>query len=354
MKIRDRELSIPIIQGGMGVGISLSGLAGAVAACGGMGVISAAHPGYRDPDFYRDPLNVNRRCLKEEIAKAKEIAKGCGLVGVNVMVAVQHYADYVRAAIEGGADAIISGAGLPTELPQIAGDSKVLLAPIVSSGRAARVICRAWERHGNRLPDFVVVEGSRAGGHLGFSAEELADGSAKPLDEIVSDVIETLRPYEEKCGRKIPVFPAGGVYDGADIARLEKLGAAGAQIATRFIATEECDAAPAYKQAMVDAKEEDVRIIKSPVGMPGRALFSPLIRKVAELGRIAPSRCLQCLRTCNPADTPYCITQALIDAAKGDWENGIFFCGANVGRIDRITTVRELMDELVTEWRNNR
>ena len=242
MKIRDRELSIPIIQGGMGVGISLSGLAGAVAACGGMGVISAAHPGYRDPDFYRDPLNVNRRCLKEEIAKAKEIAKGCGLVGVNVMVAVQHYADYVRAAIEGGADAIISGAGLPTELPQIAGDSKVLLAPIVSSGRAARVICRAWERHGNRLPDFVVVEGSRAGGHLGFSAEELADGSAKPLDEIVSDVVETLRPYEEKCGRKIPVFPAGGVYDGADIARLEKLGAAGAQIATRFIATEECDA----------------------------------------------------------------------------------------------------------------
>ena len=228
MKIRDRELSIPIIQGGMGVGISLSGLAGAVAACGGMGVISAAHPGYRA-----------QRCLKEEITRAKEISGGRGLVGVNVMVAVQHYADYVRAAIEGGADAIISGAGLPTELPQIAGDSNVLLAPIVSSGRAARVICRAWERHGNRLPDFVVVEGSRAGGHLGFSPEELAEGSAKSLDEIVVDVIETLRPYEEKCGRKIPVFPAGGVYDGADIARLEKLGAAGAQIATRFIATEE-------------------------------------------------------------------------------------------------------------------
>ncbi len=273
---------------------------------------------------------------------------------VNVMVAVQHYADYVRAAIEGGADAIISGAGLPTELPQIAGDSNVLLAPIVSSGRAARVICRAWERHGNRLPDFVVVEGSRAGGHLGFSPEELAEGSAKSLDEIVVDVIETLRPYEEKCGRKIPVFPAGGVYDGADIARLEKLGAAGAQIATRFIATEECDAAPAYKQAMVDAKEEDVRIIKSPVGMPGRALETPLIRRVAEQGRIAPSRCLQCLRTCDPAVTPYCITQALIDATLGDWENGLFFCGANVGRIDRITTVRELMDELVDEWRNNR
>lgn len=354
MKTRDRELSIPIIQGGMGVGISLSGLAGAVAACGGMGVISAAHPGYRAPDFYRDPLQVNQRCLKEEITRAKEISGGRGLVGVNVMVAVQHYADYVRAAIEGGADAIISGAGLPTELPQIAGDSNVLLAPIVSSGRAARVICRAWERHGNRLPDFVVVEGSRAGGHLGFSPEELAEGSAKSLDEIVVDVIETLRPYEEKCGRKIPVFPAGGVYDGADIARLEKLGAAGAQIATRFIATEECDAALAYKQAMVDAKEEDVRIIKSPVGMPGRALETPLIRRVAEQGRIAPSRCLQCLRTCDPAVTPYCITQALIDAALGDWENGLFFCGANVGRIDRITTVRELMDELVDEWRNNR
>ena len=353
MKIGKRELRIPIIQGGMGVGISLSGLAGAVAACGGMGVISAAHPGYREPDFYENPLAVNCRALKEEIQKAKARVRE-GLVGVNIMVAMEHYADYVRAAIAAGADAIISGAGLPTELPALAQGADILLAPIVSSARAVKVICRAWERKAGRYPDFVVVEGPLAGGHLGFSAEEAEGGTAASLETIVPEVIAELRPYEEKAGRPIPVLPAGGIFDGADIARMEKLGAAGAQIATRFIATEECDAAPGYKQAMVDAAEEDVRIVRSPVGMPGRALRSPLIERVAAAGRLAPRRCLRCIRTCDPATTPYCITDALIAAAKGDWENGLFFCGANVGRVKGITTVAALMQELVTDWRNNR
>lgn len=353
MLIRNRELSLPIIQGGMGVGISLSGLAGAVAACGGMGVISAAHPGYREPDFRRNMLEANLRSLTREIARAKEIASGAGLVGVNIMVAAKHYEEFVRTTIDAGADAIISGAGLPTELPAIAGDADILLAPIVSSGRAARLICRKWERSG-RLPDFVVIEGCRAGGHLGFSPEELESGTAQPLAEILPEVLAELRPFEERCGRTIPVFVAGGIFTGADLAEARRLGAAGVQMATRFIATDECDADLRYKQAMVDASPEDAVIIKSPVGMPGRALNSPLIRRIAAEGRIPPRRCVNCLRPCDPATTAYCITDALIAAAEGDWENGLFFCGDNVGRVDRIVSVRELMKELEQEWRKAR
>ncbi len=352
MQIKNKELPLPIIQGGMGVGISLSGLAGAVAACGGMGVISAAHPGYLDPDFDTDMLAVNLRCLQEEIEKAKKTAAGRGLVGVNIMVAAQKYEQFVWAAVQAGADAIISGAGLPTELPAIAGDADILLAPIVSSGRAAKLLCRKWERAG-RLPDFVVIEGSRAGGHLGFSPEELESKTAPELWKILAEVLDELRPFEEKCGCPIPVFVAGGIFTGAEIAQAQQRGAAGVQMATRFIATEECDADIRYKQAMVNAREEDVVLIKSPVGMPGRALNSPLIQRIAIQGRIPPQHCLNCLRPCNPAETSYCITDALIAAAKGDWENGLFFCGDNVGRVDKIVPVRELIEELVHDWRAN-
>ena len=354
MFLKDKELKVPIIQGGMGVGVSLSSLAGAVASCGGMGVISAAHAGYREPDFYTDTLRVNLRCLAQEIQKAKELAGGRGLVGVNVMVAIEHYAEYVTAALKAGADAIISGAGLPMELPGIAKGFESLLAPIVSSGKAAKTICRMWDRKAQTAPDFVVIEGSRAGGHLGFSADAVIEGTAQPLEEILPEVLQELAPFEEKYGRKIPVFVAGGVFDGADIARMEKLGAAGVQMATRFIATDECDAAPAYKQAMVDAKKEDVIITKSPVGMPGRALRSPLIERIAALGRVAPRRCLKCLRPCDPAATSYCITDALIAAVKGDWENGLFFCGDNVDRVQEIVPVKQLMQQLTEEWEKNR
>lgn len=348
------RLSLPVIQGGMGIGVSLGSLAGHVAAAGAMGVISTANPGYTEADFWPNPAAANLRALAAQIGKAKAIAQGAGLVAVNAMVATTRYAETVAAAIAAGADAVISGAGLPLDLPAVAGAEKVLLAPIVSSGKAISTICKLWHRRFARMPDFVVVEGPLAGGHLGFTKAQLDQKPLPSLEGLVKEVCAALAPWAAQYGRAIPVFAAGGVWSGADIAALQSAGAAGAQIATRFIATEECDAADGYKQRMVQAKDEDVRIVQSPVGMPGRALYSPLIRRLETAGRIPPVRCAGCLVPCKPAETPYCITNALIEAVKGNWEEGLFFCGGNVGRIDSITTVPRLLEQLAQEWHTAR
>lgn len=352
IQILNRELSVPIIQGGMGVGVSLGNLAGSVASCGGMGVISTVNAGYREADFDDHPFEANIRALKEEIKKALTIANGKGMVAINAMVAVNHYEETVSAAIEAGIHAVISGAGLPMSLPKLTKGTGVAAAPIVSSGKAAAIICKSWDRKYNVIPDFIVIEGPRAGGHLGFQKEALLDGSAEETDQILPEVLSSIAPYEVKYGRKIPVFAAGGVYDGGDMARLTKAGAAGVQIATRFIVTKECDASLAYKQRMVEAKSEDITIVNSPVGMPGRALNSPLIKRLAKGEKLQPERCNLCLKACPHGDlTPYCISRALVEAVKGNWEDGLFFCGANVERIDKITTVKELMDEIIEEWK---
>ena len=353
LTLAGRALTVPILQGGMGVGVSLGGLAGAVAACGGMGCISTADTGYREPDFEKDPVSANRRALAEEIKKAKEIAGGAGIVAINAMVATQNYADAVKTAVEAGVDAIVSGAGLPLELPGLVGKADVALAPIVSSGRAARLILRRWAKAFGRTADFVVIEGCKAGGHLGFAEEDLLAGSCQTLDEILPEVLAEVKPFEEQFGHAIPVFVAGGVYTGEDMAHYMKQGAAGVQIATRFIPTYECDASQAYKDVLLNASAEDVRIIHSPVGMPGRALNTPLVQKLSEGMRFPPKRCARCLKGCNPAQVPYCITHALIEAVKGNVEEGLFFCGANVGRLDKMRSVRALMDELMNEWRNH-
>ena len=353
LTLAGRALTVPILQGGMGVGVSLGGLAGAVAACGGMGCISTADTGYREPDFEKDPVSANRRALAEEIKKAKEIAGGAGIVAINAMVATQNYADAVKTAVEAGVDAIVSGAGLPLELPGLVGKADVALAPIVSSGRAARLILRRWAKAFGRTADFVVIEGCKAGGHLGFAEEDLLAGKCQTLDEILPEVLAEVKPFEEQFGRAIPVFVAGGVYTGEDMAHYMKQGAAGVQIATRFIPTYECDASQAYKDVLLNASAEDVRIIHSPVGMPGRALNTPLVQKLSEGMRFPPKRCARCLKGCNPAQVPYCITHALIEAVKGNVEEGLFFCGANVGRLDKMRSVRALMDELMNEWRNH-
>ena len=316
-----KKWQVPIIQGGMGVGISMGSLAGAVAREGGMGVISTAVIGFREEAAWTHPVEAGIRALKEEIRKAREISEGKGAIAINAMVVTTEYKELVNAAIEAGVDAVISGAGLPLELPEIAGDRDVMLAPVVSSGRAARLIGRAWKRHG-RKPDFIVVEGSDAGGHLGFSKDD-------SLEDIVKDVA-ALDP-------EIPVFAAGSVFDAEDIRRMRAAGAEGVQIATRFIATEECDASPEFKKAILDAQEKDLRIIQSPVGLPGRAVNSPLLQRVDREGRIAPKRCRNCIQSCDPATTKYCISQALIQA--------------NVGRIHGMTTVKELMDELKQGFR---
>ena len=353
LTLAGKPLAVPILQGGMGVGVSLGGLAGAVAACGGMGCISTADTGYREPDFEKDPVSANRRALAEEIKKAKKIAGGAGIVAINAMVATQNYADAVKTAVEAGVDAIVSGAGLPLELPGLVGKADVALAPIVSSGRAAKLILRRWAKAFGRTADFVVIEGCKAGGHLGFAEEDLLAGKCQTLDEILPEVLAEVKPFEEQFGHAIPVFVAGGVYTGEDMAHYMKQGAAGVQIATRFIPTYECDASQAYKDVLLNASAENVRIIHSPVGMPGRALNTPLVQKLSEGMRFPPKRCARCLKGCNPAQVPYCITHALIEAVKGNVEEGLFFCGANVGRLDKMRSVRALMDELMNEWRNH-
>ena len=353
LTLAGKPLTVPILQGGMGVGVSLGGLAGAVAACGGMGCISTADAGYREPDFARDPASANHRALTAEIKKAKKIAKGMGLVAVNAMVATQDYAAAIRTAVEAGADAVVSGAGLPLELPGIVNTMEVAIAPIVSSARAAKLILRRWAKEFGRTADFVVIEGCKAGGHLGFAEADLLADHCQSLDEILPEVLAEVQPYEAQFGHAIPVFVAGGIYTGADMAHYTKRGAAGVQLATRFIPTYECDASQTYKDVLLAAKPEDVRIIHSPVGMPGRALNTPLVQALAKGNRFAPRHCARCLKTCDPAKVPYCITHALIEAVKGNVEEGLFFCGANVDRLDRMRTVRELMDELTAEWRHN-
>lgn len=351
MKLGNRELALPLIQGGMGVGVSMGGLAGAVAAEGAMGTLSTADAGWNEPDFAAHPQQANLRALRREVQRAKRLAAGAGLVAVNAMVATRQYADSVRTALEAGADAIVSGAGLPLELPALAEGFEALLAPIVSGPRAAQLICRTWAKRYGRVPDFVVLEGCQAGGHLGFEEADLLSGRCTPLSRLIPEVLAALRPFEEKFGRAIPLFCAGGVATGAEMARCTRLGAAGAQLATRFIATEECDASQGYKDVLLAARPEDLRIIHSPVGMPGRAVNSPLVQRLAAGMRQPPAHCSGCIKSCRPAETPFCITHALIEAVKGNWEEGLFFSGSRVDLVDRMRTVPDLIDELMKEWR---
>jgi len=292
-------------------------------------------------------LEANVRALKKELKAAREMSPE-GIIGVNLMVAITHYDEMVQACIDGGADLIISGAGLPMNLPKLVEGSSIKIAPIVSSGKAASLIIKNWTKKYSRIPDLVVVEGPLAGGHLGFKREELEEDTMRPLEDIVKEVIEAVKEFEAEYGRKIPVVAAGGVYTGEDIARFINLGAAGVQMGTRFVATEECDASPKYKQAYLDSEKEDIKIIISPVGMPGRAIRNKLIKSVED-HRIPPQRCYNCIKKCNPKDTPYCISKALIEAVKGNVEEGLVFVGSNAYRLEKIVSVEELMNELVSE-----
>lgn len=345
VKFKNKSLTLPIIQGGMGIGVSRCRLAGAVAKEGGMGVISTAQIGYDEPDFPKHPEEANLRVLPEQIRRAKETARGKGLVAVNIMAVTQLYGTYVKTVCEAGVDAIISGAGLPVELPKYAAGYDVALAPIVSSAKSANVILKYWDKKHGCTADFLVIEGPKAGGHLGFSPDQLSHMETMDYDDEIKKIIDVKRSFEEKYRTYIPVFVAGGMFNREDAAHALELGADGIQAATRFVATEECDASDAFKQAYVNAKSEDVVIIKSPVGMPGRAVRNAFIDRITENpGKV--SYCFNCLKACKPAAAPYCITQALINAVKGDLDNGLIFCGSRVGEIDKITTVPELMAEL--------
>jgi len=344
--IGDLTARIPIVQGGMGVGISLSGLASAVANAGGVGVLAAAGIGLLEPDGFKDFLGANIRALRKEIRKARALTDG--ILGVNIMVALSNFADMVRTAIEEKIDIIFSGAGLPVNLPeflQAFPGAKTKLVPIVSSGRAATLLAKRWLDKYNYLPDAFVVEGPKAGGHLGFKKEQI-DDPAYALEKIVPEVIAAVAPFAEKHGRKIPVIAGGGIYTGADIRKFIELGADGVQMATRFVATEECDASEAFKNTYITAHEDDLQIIKSPVGMPGRAIGNQFLADV-EAGKKKPFACpYHCIVTCDVEHAPYCISLALLNAQKGNLDKGFAFAGANAWRCDRIVKVQELMDEL--------
>lgn len=343
LTIGNKTARIPIIQGGMGVGVSRSKLAGAVAAAGGVGIISSAQIGYDETDFLSNHQEANLRSLKKHIKLAKEQANG-GLVGVNVMVALKDYEAHVRASVEAGADVVICGAGLPANLPELVAGSDTKFAPIVSSRKAALVLLKRWDKKYQTTADFMVIEGPKAGGHLGFSQEDLQRDQENTLDydKEIQDIIETVREYAAKYQKQIPVILAGGIFDAQDIRHAMDLGANGVQIASRFVATEECDASDAYKQAYLNATADDIRIIQSPVGLPGRAIHNAFLDR----SEIQIPRCLGCLAKCDPSRIPYCITDALIRAVTGDIENGLLFCGENVSRIHEITTVPALMAEL--------
>ncbi|RJQ31806.1 MAG: nitronate monooxygenase [Actinobacteria bacterium] len=344
--IGDLIAKLPIIQGGMGVGISMSGLASAVANEGGIGVISVADVGIDEPDVEENYLGANIRGLRKEIRKAKSATQG--ILGVNIMVALSNFADMVTTSIEEKIDIIFSGAGLPLSLPKFLKEgSKTKLVPIVSSGRAAKLICEKWLQKYNYLPDAVVVEGPMAGGHLGFKAEEI-DSPSNKLEKLVKDVVKAVKAYKDK--KKIPVIAAGGIYTGEDIHKFFKLGADGVQLGTRFVATEECDASDDFKQAFIDAKKEDVTIIKSPVGMPGRALKNKFLDDVGK-GKKKPFKCpYRCIRTCRVKNSPYCIALALINAKRGDLKNGFAFAGSNAYRVKEIVSVKKLINTLVLEY----
>jgi len=348
LTIGDLVARVPIIQGGMGIGVSLSGLASAVANQGGVGVIATAGIGVLSPDRETGYVEASIKILREEIGKAKDATKG--ILGVNIMVAITNFADMVETSIAEGVDIILSGAGLPLDLPKYLREGvKTKLIPIVSSAKAARIICKRWLARFNMLPDAFVVEGPLAGGHLGFSSEQL-DNPEFALEKIVPEVIEAVSFFERENQVKIPVIAAGGIYTGADILEFIRLGAAGVQMGTRFVATHECDADIEFKKAYVDAKKEDLIIIESPVGLPGRAIRNNFIESIRN-GHKKPFKCpYHCITSCNCTDSPYCIAMALANARKGKLKGGFAFAGKNAYRVDQIISVSELMESLEKEF----
>ena len=349
LSIGDLKARIPIIQGGMGVGISLSGLASAVAKEGGIGVISAAGLGLLYRKLSSNYTEAGNLGLKEEIRKAREKAKG--IIGVNIMVALSDFAELVKTSIAEKVDVIFSGAGLPLDLPSfLKKDSVTKLVPIVSSSRAARIICEKWKNNYDYLPDAIVLEGPKAGGHLGYKENQLED-SHYSLEELLPQVVSEVHVFEQKYNTHIPVIAAGGIYTGEDIKRMMDLGASGVQLGTRFVTTEECDASLAFKESYIQARQEDIEIIKSPVGMPGRAIHSHFLDKVKE-GLKRPKICLfNCIKTCDISRSPYCIVTALYQAFQGNFENGYAFAGSNAWRAERISTVKETIQELMNGWK---
>jgi nitronate monooxygenase len=352
LRIGNWEAQVPIIQGGMGVGISLSGLASAVANAGGIGVIATAGIGQFEPDWDTNSKVADKRALQKEIRKTK--LRTGGIIGVNIMVALSDFDDLVQCAVDEEVNLLFLGAGLPIRLPETLpldqlGKLPTKFVPIVSSAKAAKIIFRSWAKQFGHIPDAVVVEGPLAGGHLGFKKEQINHPDYS-LEKILPEVVAAVKPYEEEFHKNVPVIAAGGIYTGADIHAMMRLGAQGVQMGTRFVATSECDASAEFKQAYINCKKEDLVLINSPVGLPGRAILDRFLERIAA-GVKETFQCpWKCLRSCNFKNVPYCIGRALTNAKKGDLENGFAFAGANAYLVDKIISVKELIETLVGEY----
>lgn len=343
LKIGDLEISPPIIQGGMGVRVSRANLAAAVANQGCVGVIASAGIGKFESFPKTDFSKVNAEALRYEIRKARSMSSG--VIGVNIMVALSDYESLVQTAVDEDVDMIISGAGLPLNLPKYANGKDIKLIPIVSSARALQIICKRWKAHFNRLPDAVIVEGVKAGGHLGYSYQDILNKTTPNLENTIQEVLKIANSFNPH----VPVIAAGGIFNGEDIAHFLRLGASGVQMATRFVCTSECDAHENFKQAYLDAKAEDITIIKSPVGLPGRVINNSFVEKIKQ-GKTMPFKChYRCLKTCEPEKAPYCIAEVLANAAEGNLEESFAFAGSNAYRCDEIISVKSLIEQLVQE-----
>lgn len=347
LKFGNLTAKYPIIQGAMGVGVSLSNLASSVANSGGVGVIAGVQIGFNEPDFRSNNKSANVRALKKHIKKARILSPE-GILGVNLMVAMNNYKDMVLTCVNEKVDLIISGAGLPKSLPKLTKGSDTKIASIVSSGKAAQLIMKLWAKRYDYIPDLLIVEGPEAGGHLGFSEQELVNKKGPNLEQLLVDVLKATRPFVEKYNKEIPVIAAGGIFDGQDIAKYLELGASGVQMGTKFVATEECDAHVNFKQTYINSRKQNIQLVKSPVGLPGRAIRNEFLMKL-DLGKIPVEYCYNCLQPCQPQTANYCISDALINAVKGNVKDGLIFAGSNAYRVDKITSVKDLISRLITE-----
>ena len=339
---------IPIVQGGMGVRVSLASLASAVANEGGIGTISSIGLGDVEASK-REYERMSREALVREIQKARSLTDGH--LAINIMGVLSNADDLVKVSVREGIKIIVFGAGLPIRLPALVEDPSVNLVPIVSSARVAELILRSWDRRYGRTADGLILEGPLAGGHLGFSEEQLEHPEEYSLEKLLPEVLEAIKIYEDKYGRKVPVVTGGGIFNGSDIARMLRMGASGVQMGTRFVCTEECDVSDQFKQVYLDAKEEDIVIIKSPVGMPGRVVKNRFLEDLEEKGKLKINCPYRCLTACKVEEARFCIALALVNSYFGDVDHGLIFCGQNAHRIDTITTVKKLIRRLLAELR---
>ena len=328
----EREIRITpdmIYQGGMGIGVSMGRLAAAVAICGGTGVISATEPGYSEKDYKTNPVEANKRALERNIKGAIETvqkAGGKGVIGINIPCTSDHYEEYVITAIEAGAQAVISGGGVPTALPGVCRDKEVKLIPVISSARAASVIIRNWAKKHNRAPDALIFEGPLAGGYLGFKEDKI-DAA---MENFYASIAEIKAEIEGFPGCKL--IAGGGIYDLRDAQKAIACGADGVQLGSRFVTTVECDAHENFKQAYIGSGESDIGIVLNPAGMSCRVLMNKFAKKVQKDPEFLKGR----------------VTEALIKAANGDTENGLVFCGGKAYKAVKIETVVDVFKELTS------